>query len=159
MKFRIFSGFLASALIFTSALPAHSYLRVGGIAGDSKDIVHRNWFEIISFNQDHNRWTHKDGAFSFLPKESQSLEGGTATVVRYAKNPIPDLHTLCVTGAYIGSVTLDIPANKDKEDQFLKLEMSDVVITDVHVKRPNHPKTLPLEHITMNFKHATWEVP
>lgn len=156
---RIFTIVLSVSILFGATLPAASYLRLGGIAGDSRDPKHSGWIEIISFDQDHHRWTHREGAISLLPKESIKEEGGTMTVTRFVRNAIPDLYTACVNGTYIGQVAVDVPLDPDNDKKIAKLVLSDVVITDVNLKRPKSPKALPLEQITMNFQSAKWDVP
>jgi len=161
MKLRdlLLAGFAAIAVFGTTTVHSAAYVRIGGIAGDARDSVHKNWFEIISLDQGSHRWTQMDGSISYLPKESNSEGEGKITVTRYARHAIPDIYTACVNGTYISTVTLDVPVGAGSDNKYVKLTLSDVVISEVNLHRPETAKIVPIEQITMNFQHARWDRP
>lgn len=161
MKLRdiLFAGFVAIVIFGTTTVHSAAYVRIGGIAGDARDIAHKNWFEIISLDQGSHRWTQKDGSISYLPKESNSEGEGKITVTRYARHAIPDIYTACVYGTYISTVTLDVPVGAGRDNKYVKLTLSDVVISEVNLHRPEIIRGVPIEQITMNFEHARWDRP
>lgn len=161
MKLRdlLLAGFTAVAIFGSTSVHSTAYVRIGGIAGDARDIVHKNWFEIISLDQGAHRWTQKDASIAYLPKESNSEGEGKITVTRYARNAIPDVYTACVNGTYISTVTLDVPVGKGRDDKYVKLTLSDVIISEVNLHRPEINRGVPIEQITMNFENARWDRP
>jgi type VI secretion system secreted protein Hcp len=161
MKFRdlSFGCFLGLCIFNFAALPAAAYLRLGGLAGDSKDSYHQDWFDIISFDQGPYRWTQKDDTLALLPKESKRENGGSITVVRNVRNPYPEVYEACVNGTYFGAVTIEVPVPSEKSNKIIRLSLSDVLITEVNVRRPDLDKRVPIEQITMSFDSARWERP
>lgn len=150
--------------IFTSlnptlafSLQSPGYLQIRGIAGDSQESNHKEWFELISFDQGPFRWTLKDQAGLFLPQESGSMGPGKLTVTRSARKSSPELYQAVFQGTYLGTVQIELPISPGTESKYIKWTLSDVVVSSVHVERSQEKRGVPIEQVTLSFQNASWE--
>ncbi len=137
----------------------NAYLKIGGIAGESKDQNHQEWFEVVSFDQGPYRWTKVDGSADFLPKESGSLGQGSLTVTRIASHSAPEVYKAVLSGTFFGNVQLDVPVHSGMGKRYVRWELSDVIPTSIHADRSKDRRGAPIEQITFSFQRAIWKHP
>lgn len=137
---------------------AKGYVRIGSLEGDAKDPVHREWFEIISFDQGPHRWTHQDNFNAFMPKENGHTGAGNMQVNRFVRYPVTGVYTACANGTFLGSVTVDVPLPSGEQNKYIRWTFHDVVINEVNLMRPGQKRGVPIEAISFSYESADWEV-
>jgi type VI secretion system secreted protein Hcp len=130
---------------------ADIFLKIVGIAGESKDAVHSGEIEVSSM-----RWK--------MAQQSSMMSGsgggaGKATVndmhfVHQIDRASPNLMRYCLTGRHIPEVILTVRKAGGSPLDFLKFTMGDVVITAVEpiVFDCNYH-----EHVSMSFARVKQE--
>lgn len=128
------------------------FLRIDGISGESTDDRHRQWIEVLNFNQ---------GVTSDV---FGSTGGGAASVradfddflvVKTLDTASPKLCVACADGTHIPEVTLELcHAGGDK---FMEILLSDCVVTAYSiVGSVQGGETRPLEEVAFCYGKIQW---
>ena len=128
------------------------FLRIDGISGESTDDRHRQWIEVLNFNQ---------GVTSDV---FGSTGGGAASVradfddflvVKTLDTASPKLCVACADGTHIPEVTLELcHAGGDK---FMEILLSDCVVTAYSiVGSVQGGETRPLEEVSFCYDKIQW---
>ncbi len=130
---------------------ADIFLKVNGIAGESKDEIHRGEIDVASW-----RWK--------MAQQSSMMSGsgggaGKASAhdlefVHQIDRASPNLMRYCLTGRHIPEVILTVRKAGGIPLDFLKITMGDVVITSVEpVVFDEHYR----EHVKLSFSRVKQE--
>jgi type VI secretion system secreted protein Hcp len=130
---------------------ADIFLKIAGIAGESKDAVHTGEIEVSSY-----RWK--------MEQQSSMMSGsgggaGKATIndlefIHQIDRASPNLMRYCLTGRHIPEVTLTVRKAGGNPLDFLKIKMGDVVITGVE---PIVAECSYWEHVKLSFARVKQE--
>lgn len=129
------------------------FLKLAGIDGESPDSAHKNEIEIRSWN-----WQ--------IQQESNMHSGsgggsGKATVrdlnfVHAVDRASPNLMKFCLTGKHIAEATLTVRKAGGTPLEYLKITMTDVVITNVQPAGSNKDEII-LETVSLSFAKVKQE--
>ena len=129
------------------------FLKIGGIDGESQDSAHKNEIDVSS-------WTWQ------VLQESNMHQGsgggsGKATVkdlsfVHNVDRASPNLMKFCLTGKHIPEATLTVRKAGGTPLEYLKITMTDVVITNVQPTGSSSDQTI-IEQVSMSFAKVKQE--
>lgn len=124
------------------------FLKVDGIEGESADSKHKNEIDIESFS-----WgATQGGTFS-------AGGGGGAGKVHFndfhfvmkINKSSPKLMLACADGEHIKKAVLTCRKAGKEQMEFLKLTLSDVLVSSFQTSGSGHGDVLPMEQISLNF--------
>lgn len=131
------------------------FLRIDGISGESTDARHRQWIEVLNFNQGLT-----------LPGIGGSISTGGAAgvgradfedflVVKTLDKASARLSLACADGTHIPEVTLELcPAGGEK---FMEIQLSDCIVTTYRiVGSVQGGETRPLEEVSFCYRTIQW---
>jgi type VI secretion system secreted protein Hcp len=129
------------------------FLKIGGIDGESQDSAHKNEIDVSS-------WTWQ------VLQESNMHQGsgggsGKATVrdlsfVHNVDRSSPNLMKFCLTGKHIAEAKLTVRKAGGSPLEYLKITMTDVVITNVQPAGSSSDETVK-EQVSMSFSKVKQE--
>jgi len=127
-----------------------AYLKLEGLDGESKEKGHEKWIKINSFSWGVHR-AIKEGAH-----DEQRQRGHTTiqdvVIVRQLDKTSPKLFEQSATGKPIKTVEIDLcNMTNDKQETFLKLKLSNVIISSYSGHATGEHEELPHEEFTLNF--------
>jgi type VI secretion system secreted protein Hcp len=107
-----------------------AFLKIDGIPGESTDDKHKDWIEILSYNQ---------GMTQPSSATASSAGGGTTervtmqdfSVVKHLDKASPKLYELCCTGKHIANVTLELCRAGGDKVKYMEVKMEQVIISGV----------------------------
>jgi len=129
------------------------FLKINGIDGESMDAAHKNEIEILSWDWqillDSNMHMGSGGG------------SGKATVkdlnfLHFVDRSSPNLMKFCLTGKHIPEAKLVVRKAGGSPLEYLKITMTDVVITNVHPMGSNEEERIK-ERISMSFAKVKQE--
>ncbi|RFO96236.1 type VI secretion system tube protein Hcp [Rhodoferax lacus] len=129
------------------------FLKIGGIDGESQDSAHKNEIDVSSWS-----WQ--------VLQESNMHQGsgggsGKATVrdlsfVHNVDRSSPNLMKFCLTGKHIAEAKLTVRKAGGSPLEYLKITMTDVVITNVQPSGMSSDETIK-EQVSMSFAKVKQE--
>jgi type VI secretion system secreted protein Hcp len=127
-----------------------AFLKIEGIEGDSTDRGHKGEIEILSWSWgETNTGTSSTGGGGGAGKVSMQDFHFTMQVSKAS----PDLMLACATGKHFKEATLTARKAGERQQEFLKITLSDVLVssyqTDGNTKDKDVP--LPVDQIALNF--------
>ena len=130
-----------------------AFLKINGVPGESTDDKHKDWIEVLSFNF---------GISRVGEKERGRPRGGRAdlsdfTIVHKVDKASPLLFEACCSGERLPEVMFTVSrAGKDSFD-YLKIGMTDVLISGVQPAGSSGGNDIPLEQVNLNFQKIELE--
>src|SRR6266508_5096033 len=130
------------------------FLKLEGIKGESKDSKHRDEIDILSWSWgETNAGTMAFGGGAGGGKVQMQDFHFTAL---YSKaSTIPFLK--CAEGSHIPSATLTARKAGEQQLEFLKVELSDLLVTSYQTGGSAGSDTLPVDQFSLNFATIKWE--
>jgi type VI secretion system secreted protein Hcp len=125
-----------------------AFLKIGDIKGESKDKVYSDWIEVLSWS-----WgMSQQGSFG-------SGGGGGAGKVnmqdlslsKYMDMSSADIQVHCATGRHYPEATLVLRKAGDKPLDYLKIKLSDVLISSYQLGGSGGGDDRPVESLSLNF--------
>ncbi|MGD9629315.1 MAG: Hcp family type VI secretion system effector [Pyrinomonadaceae bacterium] len=133
---------------------ADYYLKVGDIKGESEKKLNPEWIEIESFSfgaVQSGTSSHGSGAgagkVSFQDFHF-TMKMGKAT---------PQLLLQCAIGKHIPKATLEARKAGGKQECFLKVDFSDVLISSYQTGGSGHSDIVPTDQISLNFSKIEFD--
>lgn len=133
-----------------------TFIKINGMDGESQDSKHSNWIEVISFS--HSLRQPPSATVS-------SLGGGTTGrveiddfhFVKGLDKASAKLYEACCKGTHIPTVTLEMCRAGGDKLCYMKIEMTDVVVTAVSPSgNPKGDGDFPTESVSLNGSKYTW---
>mgnify|MGYP003582556492 FL=1 len=130
------------------------FLKINGIEGESQDGSHKNEIEVLSYN-----WNMFQEASMHAGSGGGS---GKATVEdlefdHYVDRASPNLMKYCLTGKHVSEAMLTVRKAGGSPLEYLKLTMSDVIITGVRPSGTTSDDVRVKERIRMSFAKVKQE--
>ncbi|MEO0249748.1 MAG: type VI secretion system tube protein Hcp [candidate division WOR-3 bacterium] len=130
------------------------FLKIDGIEGESADSKHKGEIDIFSWS-----WgATQPGTFAM------GGGGGAGKVsvqdFRFTKvidKSSPKLFEACATGEHIKTAVLTCRKAGKEQQEFLKIRLSDVLISSYQTSGTEASETLPMEDIALNFAKIEYE--
>jgi len=125
------------------------FLKLDGIDGESMDHKHKGEIEILSFS-----WG--------LSNTVSSATGGAGagkvkfnefTIVKMIDTASPKLMESCCQGEHLGFAQLTLVGKgvKGQPEEFLKIKLSDVLVSSYQTGGSNQGGVVPMDQVTLNF--------
>ena len=128
---------------------ADIFLKLGDIDGESTDQKHPNWIEIDAYAFG----IAQGGSALMLPAEKPALQD--IAVVKKLDKSTPLLFLTCATGEHIPEATLTARKAGDKQQDYLIITLSDLIISGVapNLSSSGDPEADPQssEQLSLNF--------
>ena len=132
------------------------FLRLDNVTGESKDMNHKGWTDVISFN-----W----GA---VQPNNMSVGGGGGTgkvcfndlcVEALIDKSTPTILKLCSTGKHIGTVEMSVCKAGGSQIEYARIILSDVLVTAVIFSGSNPDDTVGVRYTFQGsvVKQKYWE--
>ena len=124
------------------------FLKLDGIDGESTDAKHKGEIDIESFSWGaSNSGSAAHGGGAGAGKVSMQDFSFTTRVNRAS----PKLFLACATGQHIKSALLTIRGSGREQAEFLKVTMSDVLVSSYKQDGSSEGDEVPTDQISMNF--------
>lgn len=125
-----------------------AFLKIEGIPGESADRDHKDWIEILSWS-----WGSSN------PSTVGPGSGGGAGKVQMqdfhfvhrVDKASPKLMESCCNGQHIKDAKLSVRKSGDQPVQYLKVTLSDILVSSFQVGGNSGGDSPPMEQISLNF--------
>jgi type VI secretion system secreted protein Hcp len=129
------------------------YVQIDGIKGESTDSEHKDWIEVLAFNQSLSQ-PEVAAANPGGGRATGRVEHQDITITKHLDAASPKLYEACASGKHIKEVTIDMMrAGGDKPVKYMVVKMEDVVISHVATSGSGDS---PTESISLNFRKIEW---
>jgi type VI secretion system secreted protein Hcp len=130
------------------------FLKIDGIDGESADAKHKGEIQVDSWS-----WAERqEGVHSF------GGGGGAGKVVMqdFQFNMLTNkasvkLFLACASGEHIKKAVLTCRKAGTTQQEFLKVTLSDLLISSFATSGSGHASSIPMEQISINFAKIEWE--
>jgi len=126
-----------------------AFLKLDGVPGESVDAKHKGEIEVLSFS-----WgATQPGVASGASSRNAKAQIDTITIIKRVDKASPLLMLQSCGGSSLPHATLTVRKNIDdgQASEFLKVKLSDVVISGVSAGGNSQTDQLPLEQLSLNF--------
>lgn len=146
---------------FAMALPARAasdiFVQVEGIPGESTDVKHKGWIEVLSFSTG----VTQSGAAG----AKMGAGGGTGkadiapfTITKSVDGSTPRLFSAACGGTHIKRVVVEVTSAGQDKYVFLKYTLNDVIVSSVRTSGAgNSDANKPMEEIAFSFAKIEME--
>jgi type VI secretion system secreted protein Hcp len=125
-----------------------AFLKIDGVQGESLDSKHTNEIELLGYGWGESQ----SGSFS-------SNQGGGSGKVHFqdfhftmpVNSASPPLFLKCATGEHIASATLTIRKAGKEQQEYLKYEFKDLLVSSYQTGGSASSGVLPTDQITFNY--------
>ena len=130
------------------------FMKIDDITGESQDAKHKGSIEIESWSWGESQMgTHSDGSgggagrvqmqdFHFVMKINQAS---------------PKLILACATGEHFKKAVLICRKAGKEQQEFLKIEMDDLLVSSYHTGGSGHTDIIPTDQISLNYGKIHFE--
>src|SRR5262245_10315130 len=130
------------------------FLKIDGVEGESQDSKHKAEIEILSWS-----WGETNSG-----SEATGLGGGSGKVqmqdfhfTMQASKASPKLLLACASGQHIKKAVLTCRKAGKEQQEYLKIEMSDLLVSSYQTGGSAHGDVLPMDQISLNFTQIKLE--
>jgi len=130
------------------------FLKVEGIEGESTDHKHKNEISLESWSWgESNTGTHAHGGGGGAGKVAMQ----DFHFVMKCNKASPKLMLACATGEHLKKATLVCRKAGKEQQEFLKVTMTDLLVSSYQTGGSGHSDIVPTDQISMNFAKIEWE--
>jgi type VI secretion system secreted protein Hcp len=106
-----------------------TFIKIEGIAGESKQNAHKGWIETLQFSYSVTQSTsmHTGGGGGV-----GKADFGAVLFTHYLDKASPNLFRYCAAGKHIPSVIVSVCKAGDGSQEFAKIVLSDVIVASVN---------------------------
>ncbi len=122
------------------------FLKLDGIDGESMDDKHKNEIDIESFS-----WGATQSGTIGGGEKSGKVSMGDFRFNMTASKASPKLMLYCAYGKKIPKAVLTIRKAGHKQQEYLKVTLSDVIISSYQTDGHGGGNTIPIDQISLNF--------
>jgi type VI secretion system secreted protein Hcp len=156
-KSGIFVALAAGALVCTmagSALAAFdAFLKIEGVAGESKDAQHQQWIDVLSFNYGKAAWNHQWPKAGTLPAQSGKSGAGKLTITKTVDKSSPMLYKLCASGKHLPKLTIEFCHAEGGKQKYIEYTLTNVIVSSVQTVKG---KGVASEMVSFSFQKIEW---
>jgi type VI secretion system secreted protein Hcp len=140
---------VAAPSLFSDSTPFLAYLKIDGIPGDSQDVNHSGWINVLGFSES---VTHPGspitGGRSVLQPTSSDFE-----IVKNVDGTSPTFSVDCASGKHIGSAVLEVV---ETNKAIIDYKLSNVTISSIF-DVGSGGATTPAEQVSFTFGKLEWD--
>src|SRR5436190_13630096 len=130
------------------------FLKIDSIEGESGDHKHKNEIQLESWSWGETQsGTHASGGGGGAGKVSMQ----DFHFVMKVNKASPKLALACATGEHIKKATLTCRKAGKEQQEFLKVTLSDLLVSSYQTGGSAHGDILPVDQISMNYAKVEWE--
>jgi len=130
------------------------FLKIDGVEGESQDHKHKSEIQLESWSWGESQMgTHSGGGGGGAGKVSMQ----DFHFVKKVDKSTPKLFLHCATGEHIKKAVLTCRKAGGKQDAFLIVTMSDLLVSSYQTGGSGHSDIVPTDQISMNFSKIEWE--
>jgi len=130
------------------------FLKIDGIEGESADHKHKGEIDIDSWSWgEHQSGTHGAGGGGGAGKVSM----GDFHFVMRVNKASPKLMLACADGEHIKKAVLTCRKAGKEQQEFLKITMSDLLVSSFQTGGSGHSDVVPQEQISLNYSKIEFE--
>ena len=130
------------------------FLKIDGIDGESADHKHKGEIDIDSWSWgEHQSGTHGAGGGGGAGKVSM----GDFHFVMRVNKASPKLMLACADGEHIKKAVLTCRKAGKEQQEFLKITMSDLLVSSFQTGGSGHSDVVPQEQISLNYSKIEFE--
>ena len=130
------------------------FLKIDGIPGESQDSKHKDEIEIQSWSWgETNSGTHAAGGGGGAGKVSMQ----DFHFVMNANKASAKLLLACASGEHVKKAILTCRKAGKEQQEYLKITMSDLLISSYQTGGANHGEIIPQDQISLNFSKLEFE--
>jgi len=126
-----------------------AFLKIDGITGESTDLAHENWIEVLSMSAGMAR--------SSVPG-TDATDFQELSILKVYDKASPILYRSCAAGDPIVSATLEVRESTGTHQVFLRWVFEDLLVSSI---RPGGigkgEEERPLEEVTFSYQRIRWE--
>jgi type VI secretion system secreted protein Hcp len=153
--------FLAIAVIclILTATPCaamfDAYLQIDGIKGESQDKDHKDWIQVLNYNQRVSQPTTSQPPSQSAGRSGQSSlpAHGDLTISKLLDKSTPKLFEACSTGKVIKFADIDMVRNGQV---YLRVHLENVVISSIISHSGEPISAVPQEQVSLKSGKITW---
>jgi type VI secretion system secreted protein Hcp len=126
------------------------FLKIDGVDGDVTDEQFEGWFDVLSFNFgcEHSSPPGVGGG----GRRAGRTQLSPLTVMKIADKATPTLFQACANGRHFrGAVLVALKDDSGRSDQFLKVTMTDILISSYSASGNAGGDPVPVESMSLNF--------
>jgi len=129
------------------------FIKVGALEGESKDSKHKSDIDVLawSWGMSNSGSAHMGGGAGAGKVNVQDL-----SFTKYIDKSSPDLVLACCNGKHFDKATLVVRKAGENPLEYLKIEMTEVIITSVSTGGSGGEDRL-TENVTLNFAKVKFE--
>src|SRR5262245_37773558 len=123
------------------------FIKIGDVKGEAKDKTHKDEIDVLSWSwgMSNSGSAHTGGGAGAGKVNVQDV-----SFAKYIDKSSPDLMLACCNGKHYDTATLVVRKAGDKPLEYLKLTMSQVMVTNVSTGGSGGEDRL-TEHVSLNF--------
>jgi len=130
------------------------FLKIDGIEGESADHKHKNEIDIDSWSwSEHQTGASHTGGGGGAGKVSM----GDFHFVMRVNKASPKLMLACADGEHIKKAVLTCRKAGTEQQEFLKITMSDLLVSSFQTGGSGHSDVVPQEQISLNYSKIEFE--
>jgi len=135
-----------------SGVLAKAFIKFGDLAGESADVYHRGWCDMISFHQGHSGRVTLAGS----RREVSNLQFDEISVIKSVDKTSPDLaEAVCQSTVYpVVRIELQRLVHGSYRT-YLTYELRDVLVSSYNIVPTGDVEARPIEEVTLNFERIT----
>ena len=131
------------------------FIKIDGVAGESKDQSHRDWIDVLSFDMSVSRPIGP--AAGGGSAGGQAAEASDLALSKYIDKASPQLALACCDGRHIPEVTLElINTRGGNRTPYMVYKLHNVLVSSYSVSGDTSGDPLPTEEITLNYESIEW---
>jgi type VI secretion system secreted protein Hcp len=135
------------------ALDAFLKVNGGGIVGESDDLKHLEWIEVLSYS-----WGVSQSAHGWATQGEQSAARASFTdfsIQKTVDKASPKLALACCKGTHLDDMTLELCRAGGDKEMYMAYKMEDVVVSNFQPSGGSGGTGLPVESVTFNYGKIT----
>jgi type VI secretion system secreted protein Hcp len=130
------------------------FLKIEGIEGESYDSKHKGEIDLVSWSwSEQQQGTHGAGGGGGAGK----VAIGEFHFATHESKASPKLMLACACGEHLKKATLVCRKAGKEQQEFLKIELSDVLVSSYKSGGNSHGTTVPTDQVTLNFAKIEYE--
>lgn len=130
-----------------------NFLKLEGIDGESQDAKHKGEIDVESWSWNATNAGHVTGG-----------GGGSGRVVMNdfhfvmkVNKATPKLMLACADGEHLKSATLICRKAGTQQQEYLKIKLTDVLVTSYHIGGTGYGDVIPIDHFSLGFAKIEYE--
>ncbi len=134
------------------------FLKIGDLVGESSDLAHRGWIEILSFEHETKQPTGP--MVSIIGgRTGARVAMGDFKVTKIIDRSTPDIQVYCCDGSHIEEVKVVLRESGGTPVEFMKWTFGHAIISCVRQVGRGNEETYarPIEEISFNFSSVRWQ--